>query len=74
MLILSVEVPRVAPSALSPQQSVTIVFPNGEKGTFTLFSCSESGRVKIGIEMPPDIDILRGRLIDKVTQLQESIQ
>lgn len=74
MLILSVKVPRVAPSSLSPQQSVTIVFPNGEEGTFTLFSCSESGRVKIGIEMPPDIDILRGRLVDKVAQFQESAQ
>lgn len=52
------------------ERSFALKFPDGSEGIIQLLDCSRSGAVRIGIEMPEDVQILRGTLLEKIRALE----
>lgn len=74
MFVCSVKMQRLAAvkNDLSGVETVVLRFPiEGQPGTFVegtvhFFSCSESGRGRIGFEFPESVEILRGAIAGAV--------
>lgn len=74
MFVCSVKMQRPAAvkQDLSGVKTVVLRFPvEGQPGTFVegtvhFFSCSESGRGRIGFEFPESVEIIRGSLLGEL--------
>jgi len=57
MLVLSIRAPKRTRS--TPPPRVLLYFPDGTTGSITVNDASRAGRVSIGLDLPPDVRIVR---------------
>jgi sRNA-binding carbon storage regulator CsrA len=55
-----------------PGDKAVIQFPDGDEGVVMVTSCSRTGNVRIGFDMPEDINIVRESVLDRVKALEGS--
>lgn len=70
MLVFSVKMERPAAAKNNAAETVTMKFatPDGTtiEGQVHFFSCSESGRARVGFDFPESVDILRQSLASQL--------
>lgn len=56
--------------AIRPGEKLVMVLPDGEECVLHVMQASRSGRIRLGLEFPDDIQILRDTVLDRIRAME----